>query len=348
MFIAAIFAFLLDPAVVLVSKLRIPRAAATAIVIGLAIVAFYFLVAVAWGQVSAIADELPSYGSRVNEVVGALNNKIDDIEKKTVDLVIPKNLRQQEQQIQQKPQDALKARRQRGVSSRVVPSPPVIQEVHIHTDPRPVLGTVYGYVANYLNVLVMASFVPFLVYFMLSWRDHLYRGFLQLFPVEEQSVVGQSWSHIGDATRAFVLGNFILWLLLSVVSGASFFFLGLPYWPIVGLLSAFLSLVPYVGLALSVVPPLLAVLVVPNAFKIVLTTVAVTAALHLAAMNFVYPKIVGKRVRLNPLVVTIAMMFWGLIWGGMGLLLAVPITAGIKAVCDNFDALRPYGKLLGD
>jgi predicted PurR-regulated permease PerM len=41
-------------------------------------------------------------------------------------------------------------------------------------------------------------------------------------------------------------------------------------------------------------------------------------------------------------------MFWGLLWGGVGLILAVPITAAIKAVCDNFESLEAYGKILGD
>ncbi|WP_305017126.1 AI-2E family transporter [Mycobacterium tuberculosis] len=47
--------------------------------------------------------------------------------------------------------------------------------------------------------------------------------------------------------------------------------------------------------------------------------------MHLFALNLLYPKIVGARVHLNPLAVTIALMFWGLIWGGIGLVLAVPI-----------------------
>jgi predicted PurR-regulated permease PerM len=51
---------------------------------------------------------------------------------------------------------------------------------------------------------------------------------------------------------------------------------------------------------------------------------------------------------LNPLVVTIALLFWGAVWGGIGLILAIPITAGLKAVCDNVDSLKGYGELLGD
>jgi predicted PurR-regulated permease PerM len=47
-------------------------------------------------------------------------------------------------------------------------------------------------------------------------------------------------------------------------------------------------------------------------------------------------------------VVTVALMFWSALWGGIGLLLAIPLTAGIKAICDNVESMRPYGKLLGD
>jgi predicted PurR-regulated permease PerM len=95
-------------------------------------------------------------------------------------------------------------------------------------------------------------------------------------------------------------------------------------------------------------PPILAALAIPNKFKIVVTAAAITALLHIISMNFLYAKIIGRRVRLNPLVVTVAMMFWGLLWGGVGLVLAIPITAAIKAVCDNVESLLPLGRLLGE
>jgi predicted PurR-regulated permease PerM len=66
------------------------------------------------------------------------------------------------------------------------------------------------------------------------------------------------------------------------------------------------------------------------------------------AVNFLTPRLVGRRVNLNALSVTIAMMFWGWLWGGIGLVLAVPITAAIKAVCDNVQRLKPYGTWMGE
>jgi predicted PurR-regulated permease PerM len=349
--VSAIFACILDPVVMLVMKLRIPRPASTGIVIGLALVAVYLLSLMAWMQISRIREDLPTYSSRVLEITTKVNDKLTDFEKKTVASVVPKALQQQEQQIQKKPQEAQQARRRRAglrPAPAPPPAPPEVQEVRVHTDPKPLIATLYGYVAGYFHVLVMASFVPFLVYFMLSWRDYIGQAVLRLFHDEGRYMAGKSWDSIGDSTRAYVLGNFFLWVSVSVFSGIVFFFLGVPYWLIVAPLSALFSLVPYVGLPLSVLPPTLAALAIPNKFKIVVAIVLITAALHILAMNFLYPKIIGRRVHLNPFVVTVALMFWGLLWGGVGLILAVPITAGVKAVCDNVEPLHGYGRILGD
>jgi predicted PurR-regulated permease PerM len=348
--VSVLCAFILDPAVLAVMKLRLPRPAATGIVIGVSFIAVYLLSAMAWKQVSILVEDLPTYTSRLNELWDKANQRLDALEKQSIDAIVPTKLREHEEQIQQKPQEAMKARRRRaGLPIQPAPPvPPAVQEVRIHSDPKPVIASLYSYVSGYFHALLMLSFIPFLVYFMLSWRDHIRKSVLQLFQGDQRYAVGKSWSGIGDSTRAYILGNFLLWICLSSASAIAFFFLGVPYWPLVGPLSGFFSLVPYAGLPLSMAPPVLAALAIPNQFKIVVTLALVTAVLHLVAMNFLYAKIIGRRVKLNPLVVTIALMFWGSVWGGIGLILAIPITAAVKTVCDNVEALEAYGRLLGD
>jgi predicted PurR-regulated permease PerM len=112
-------------------------------------------------------------------------------------------------------------------------------------------------------------------------------------------------------------------------------------------LSGIMSLVPYVGLPMAMLPPLFSALAINQVSTYALVIVFV-AILHLFALNLLYPKIVGSRVHLNPLVVTFSLMIWGFLWDAPGLLLAIPLTAGIKAVCDNVKGLRPIGKFLGD
>ncbi len=344
--VAITIAFLLDPLVTPFLKLRMPRAVASFIVCSVALLALYLLGLGLYTQFSGLVQELPTFSQRMNELVDNVATRADDLEKRTYQVLIPKRFQEAPPPTGNPAPDA--ARRRRGSKVAEPAAPPQIPEVRIHTEPTPLLTYLYGYFRSFYDVLLMASFVPFLVYFMLSWRDHLRRSFLYLFSGAERQVVGKSWQGVADMVRAYVIGNFILGSMLATISCSFFFSIRLPYWPLVGPLSGFLSLVPYVGLPLAMIPPLAAGLIVYNQPTVYVMIAVVVAVLHLIAMNLLYPKVVGSRVHLNPLVVTVALMFWGTMWGGIGLLLAIPITAAIKAVCDNVTSLHGYGRLLGD
>jgi len=340
--IAVIIAFLLDPVVTAFVKLRLPRAVASFVVCSISLLGLYLLGFGLFTEFSGFVDALPIYSQRMNEMVDNIATQMDQIEKKTYQVVIPKRF--QDQPSQATPPDA--GRRRKSAKQDIPPA--VIPEVRIHAEPTPLVTYLYGYLKSFYDVVLMASFVPFLVYFMLSWRDHMRRSFLYLFPGTGRQIVGKSWEGVADMVRAYMIGNFVLGTMLAALSSSFFFAIKLPYWPLIGPLSGFLSLVPYVGLPLAIIPPLAAGLIVYNQPTIYVMIAVVIAMLHLLALNFLYPKVVGSRVHLNPLVVTVALMFWGTLWGGIGLLLAIPITAGIKAVCDNVSSLHAFGKLLGD
>jgi len=198
------------------------------------------------------------------------------------------------------------------------------------------------------DVLLMASFVPFLVYFWLAWGDHLRSRLLSTLEGEPRYTTERVLDGVGSMVRAYVVGNFLLGIFLTVASGILFASVRLPYWLVVAPLSGFLSLVPYIGLPLAMIPPVIAALPATGDAAVYLFVCVSVAMLHLFAMNLLYPKFVGSRVHLNPLVATMALMFWGMLWGAIGLVLAIPLTAGIKAVCDNVHGFERYGKMLGD
>ncbi len=195
----------------------------------------------------------------------------------------------------------------------------------------------------------MASFVPFLVYFMLSWRDHIGKSVLRLFHGQDRYTVGKTWSGIGDSTRAYVLGNFLLWVFLSSVSAIAFFFLGVPYWLLIGPLSAFFSLLPYVGLPLSIVPPLLAAVAIPNRIQIILTLVLDHRWPALHRDEFHVPKdhwktsaleSAGSDCRVDVLERHLGWnsdCFW-----------QCPLPPPSKPSATTWSRFEPYGKLLGD
>jgi predicted PurR-regulated permease PerM len=347
--IASIIAFLLDPVVTVFVKLRLPRSVASFIVCSIALLTLYLMGLGLYTQFSGFVEDLPTYSQRMNQMVDNIATQVDQFEKQTYQTMVPKRFQEKEPPATgtQPPDNGRRKKPAKSAPEQSAP-PASIPEVRIHPEPTPILSYVYGYLSSFYDVVLMASFVPFLVYFMLSWRDHMRRSFLYLFSGPGRQVAGKSWEGVANMVRAYVIGNFILGLLISIISCIFFFTIRLPYWPLIGPLSGFLSLVPYVGLPLAIVPPLMAGLITYTQPAIYVMIAIVVAILHLTAINLLYPKLVGARVHLNPLVVTIALMFWGTLWGGVGLLLAIPITAAFKAVCDNVSSLQGYGKLLGD
>ena len=158
-------------------------------------------------------------------------------------------------------QAAAKSRKAAKAGARL-PLPPPLAPAVAFTERIPIGEYIYSRLGSFYQILLMASFVPFLVYFMLSWRDHINRSFLQFFHGEDRLVAARSLQGIADMVRAFVVGNFLLGLLLAVFSSIMFWIVRLPYPLLVGPLSGFLSLVPYVGLPLAMLPPLFAALAV--------------------------------------------------------------------------------------
>ena len=127
--------------------------------------------------------------------------------------------------------------------------------MRIHEDRNPIADYIYARLGTVYEFLLMASFVPFLVYFMLSWRDHIYRSFLRFFDGPDRVAAARSLEGVAEMARAFVVGNFLIGVLLATVSWAAFAMIHIPYPFLAGVLSGFLSLVPYVGMPLALLPP---------------------------------------------------------------------------------------------
>jgi predicted PurR-regulated permease PerM len=332
----------------------LPRPLASFVVCSITLLLLYLLGLGLYTEISGLVEDLPAYSQRINELVDNVAARADQYEKRTYELVMPKRFQEREQQIQSTEQ-AAGAQKQKGRKKNVpdvappAPNTPVvIPEVRIHSEPTPLFTYIYGYLRSFYNVLLMASFVPFLVYFMLSWRDHIYHSFLRFFDGPDRVAVSRSLEGVAEMARAFVVGNFMIGVLLATVSWAAFAIIHVPYPFLAGILSGFLSLVPYAGMVLALLPPVLSIIAGGDTGTVILIVLMIVLTLHLTAMNVLYPKIVGARVHLNPLVVTFSLMFWGFLWDAAGLLLAIPITAGIKAVCDNVAGLRSFGRFLGD
>jgi len=339
--VAVMLAFILEPFVTLLVRFRLPRSLASFLVCTGALAVLYLIGMGAYSQLAGFVEDLPKYSQRIGDLVEIVSEKAANLEQRTYQLVMPAHK-------PPPPPPEPPHKKRRGVDITTPPAPGAIPEVRIHEDSSPIKDFITVRLGSFYQFLLMASFVPFLVYFMLSWHDHIHRSFLQFFQGEDRAAAARSLQGIADMVRGFVVGNSMLGLLLAAASSLAFWMIHLPYALLVGPLSGFLSLVPYVGLPLAALPPLFVALTAYNGISSYLLVVAIVSGFHLLALNLLYPKFVGSRVHLNPLAVTFSLMIWGFMWDAPGLLLAIPMTAAFKAVCDNVKGLRQIGKFLGD
>jgi len=198
------------------------------------------------------------------------------------------------------------------------------------------------------GVLFALGFIPFLVYFILADRDPLTRRTRELFPEEHRETVGEILVDIERMMRKFLLGNAVIALILSTATVLVFLLVGLPYPIVLGILSGTLSIVPYLGLPLALLPGVVVGLVSFETGGPFLALIASVTVLHLVAANYLTPKLVGRGVRLNATASTVALLFFGWLWGGMGLLLGIPILAVLKCIFDNVPSTRRIGLFLGE
>jgi predicted PurR-regulated permease PerM len=197
------------------------------------------------------------------------------------------------------------------------------------------------------DLALAVGFVPFLIYFMLTWKSHIHSATLAVFPKEKRLVAYRTIGRISEMVRSFIVGNLVVGLLNAAASTLIFGYVHLPYFYFLGVISAFVGLVPYLGLFFALLAPLAAGMGVLTKTQLFIVFVTVIV-LHLVSMNVLYPKVIGRRLRLNPLAVALSLLFWAWIWGGFGLILAVPLMAATKIICDYIEPLQGLGSWLGD
>ena len=314
LFFAILLSFTLSPVVQALERLHLPRAVAALISMLLLLVVVYGVTTASYTEAVVFADNVPKYSAKIRSILQPVRQQAERIEKtgEVVDEGGPG-------------------------SSNVV----AVRQVTTWSD----LLT-HG-AGTLTDILLAGSFVPFLAYFLLTWHNHARSATVMLFPLHHRHTAFVTLGLIGRMLQSFIVGNLLIGLLISVVSVGIFGLLHVPFFYFVGFLSGFLSLVPYLGIVLAMIPPIMVGLGQLEAGDLIIVVISVLV-MHVVALNVLYPKLLGSRVRLNPLAVTIALLFWGVIWGGVGLVLAIPLTGAIKIICDHVESMKPYADWLGE
>jgi len=313
--LSAFLAIVVDPLVVRAAKIGLGRVLASGLVVLCFMLLAGTLTYVLYNRASAFADEFPSYAYRIHRAMAPLVSKFERLEKNA-----------------------------RSISPIVEGSK--VTEVTIKAVPMNWPSFLVRGVGSISGVLIMAGVLPFLVFFMLAGKDRMSVRVTNMF--QDKMNVPKFVNDLGKMIRGFALGNLFVGCIMAAGTSLVFLMLGMKGAVALGIVSGFLNLIPFLGLLLAAAVPLAAALLQFTTLGPFITIAITILLFHLVAADFLIPKLVGSRLLLGPVAVTIGMLFWGWLWGIMGLLLAIPLTAFVKLVADSRPSLIHLSNLLSD
>ncbi len=303
-------AYMLSPVVFLLDRMKIPHYISVVLVLLVAIIVVALVSYLIIGQANSFILQLPHYW---NQLISFLSR----VEEKLID------------------------------QGAFLPGEgPSVKDLHLKD-----FSWLPQYLARGLSSLVSfvlgLVFVFFLTFFILNEYPSLKKKIIRAFGGSNEEVSARILTEINEQISGFVMVKFYVTIALSVIYTVGFMVLGVNYAYILGPLGGFLNLVPYIGPFVGLIIPLAVAGIQFQSFFPVLWVFIFYEAIQLLESNLVTPKLLENKINLNSLTILVSSMFWAWLWGAIGIILAVPITAAIKVVCDHVESLKPIGIILG-
>lgn len=197
------------------------------------------------------------------------------------------------------------------------------------------------------EVLGEAVVVGFYLLFMLLEAGRLFNRVRHGFSGERAEQILAVVRNINEAMGSYIRIKFKASLLLAVPATVVLWLFGVKFALLWGILTFAGNFIPYLGSLFSCTLPILLAFLQFDLGWQPIGVAVLLVGLHASSAYLIEPTMTGRAVDLSPLMILIALSFWGLCWGVIGMLLAVPLTVMMKIILENVPFTRPVARLLG-
>ncbi|MGE5420366.1 MAG: AI-2E family transporter [Chloroflexota bacterium] len=198
------------------------------------------------------------------------------------------------------------------------------------------------------NLFVVMLLIPVYIFMMLYYEPILIEFIRRSFDHGYRHKVKEVISEVKNLIQSYISGLFIELVIVAGLNITALLLLGIEYAILLGIIGALLNLIPYIGGIVAVALPMMIALVTDTSPWMPLWVLAAYYFIQLVDNNYIVPKIVASKVKLNALVSIIVVLAFGALWGIPGMFISIPVTAIIKLISDHIEPLKPFGFLLGD
>ena len=220
-----------------------------------------------------------------------------------------------------------------------------VQIVEPATSVPKLLQSVFGPV---LGPLGTAAIVIVFVLFMLIKREDLRDRIIHLIGRGQLNVTTQALDEAAEKVTGYLTMQVIINVAFGLPIGVGLYFIGVPNAFLWGLLATLLRFIPYLGAWVALGFPMILSLAVTDNWRMPIETLALFAGVELITSNVLEPWLYGAHTGLSPVAILVATIFWTWLWGGVGLLLATPLTVCVAVLGKYIPSLRFLDALLGD
>ena len=351
--LAGLLAFVMAPAATWLERWRVRRTPAALSVISISLAASVVLSWAMLGQVYNLAVDLPQYQENIYQKVQRLHLNSAGKLTSTVDMLTKLGKQIEHGDTAASAIPRMIAERQRPSRKGATPSASLVQQtgpvsVRIEQPEESMTAEVGRTMLPILGPLTMTLIVLIFLVFMLLGREDLLDRGLRLAGVERMHVTTTA---IEDASRRisrYLLMQLVVNFSYGVLVGGSLWLIGIPDPLLFAVLTCMLRFVPYVGILMAAAGPILLSIAVSPDWGALAWTVLMYAVFELVTANFVEPMLYGSSTGMSAIAIMIAAIFWTILWGFPGLLLAIPLTVCVVAIGRQVPHLRFLEVLFGE
>lgn len=192
--------------------------------------------------------------------------------------------------------------------------------------------------------------VCFITYFLITSGDSFRRKLVKLSgpTFSQKKITVEALHEITHQIQLYLMVQIFTSVVVGLATWIAFSWIGVQHAAVWGVIAAILNFVPYIGSIVITGASALVALLQFGTHDMALLVGSVSLVIHTIEGYMLTPWLTSRASRMSPVVIFVAVLAWGWLWGIWGLLLGVPIMMVIKTICDRVDDLKPLGELLGD
>jgi predicted PurR-regulated permease PerM len=222
-----------------------------------------------------------------------------------------------------------------------------------HIDSRTLLGVttisvevLSSTLNTFIDFLGKAALVLLSMLFILAGTGDLSAKIQKAYPSNVVKSINTAFQNIGMKVRRYLVIRILLSGMTGLLTLLVLWVLGVEFPFFWAFLAFLLSFIPTLGSLLGVGLPFIFALLQFYDMTRPLLVLVLLGTVHMIMGNVVQPKLMATTLNLSPLLVIVALIFWGLMWGPWGMILAIPLTTTIKIIFENIEPLQPISIIM--